>query len=94
MARLNVGSVELGDFDIDWFTVASRLMGRSLRANLASVMSYYVRRKLPEFKELLAYTAKKHGISEDECFDLLRKGAELPPLVDDFDDNQPEILED
>lgn len=94
MAKLNVGSIELGDYDKDWFIVASKLMGRSVRANLASVTSFYVRRRVSEFKELLAYTAKKHGISEDECFELLRKNLQLPPPVDGFDEAEPELPED
>jgi|GEM_PF-6720618 len=90
MAKINVGSVDLSDFDKDWFLVASKLMERSLRANLASVTSFYIRRNISAFKELLAYKAKKHGISEDECFQLLLSGKELPPQIEGFDDFQPQ----
>ncbi|MHC0068439.1 hypothetical protein ACWATR_37180 [Nostoc sp. UIC 10890] len=91
MPKLNVGSIELGDFDRDWFIVASKLLGRSVRANLASVTAFYIRRRTQEFKELLAYTAKKHGISEDECFQILLSGKELPPPVAGFDEAPPEV---
>jgi len=95
MAKLNVGSINLSDFDKDWFLVVSRLMERSVRANLASVTSFYIRRNIGAFRELLAYTAKKHGITEDECFEiLLSPKRQLPPPVDGFDESEPEIPED
>ncbi|MBG1265509.1 hypothetical protein [Nostoc sp. WHI] len=95
MAKLNIGSIDLSDFDKDWFLVVSRLMERSVRANLASVTSFYIRRNIGAFRELLAYTAKKHGITEEECFQiLLSPKGELPPAVDGFEDPQPDINED
>ncbi len=93
MAKLNVGSLDLSDFDKDWFLVASKLMERSVRANLASVTSFYIRRNIDAYRELLAYTARKRGITEDECFDLLLKNEPLPPILDDFEEMSPNIGE-
>ncbi|MHC5856179.1 hypothetical protein [Nostoc sp.] len=94
MAKLNVGSIDLSDFDKDWFLVVSKLMERSIRANLASIASFYIRRNIGAFKELLAYKAKKHGISEDECFEILLNNGEFPLPIVSFLEEPPEINEE
>lgn len=94
MAKINIGSIDLSDFDKDWFLVVSKLMERSVRANLASVVSFYIRRNQPQHRELLAYTAKKHGITEDECFALILANQPLPPPIANFQDSQPQIEEE
>ncbi|MEH1856129.1 MAG: hypothetical protein V7L11_31700 [Nostoc sp.] len=94
MAKLNVGSIDLSDFDKDWFLVVSKLMERSIRANLASIASFYIRRNIVAFKELLAYKAKKHGISEAECFEILLNNGEFPPPIVSFLEEPPEINEE
>ena len=78
MAKLNLGQVDLGDFDRDWFIVMSRLRGASTRANASSVLGYYVRRRINEYKEMLAYTARKYGLTEDECFDRILNDPKFP----------------
>jgi hypothetical protein len=86
MPKINVGSIDLADYDKDWFLVVSKLMERPVRANLASVVSFYIRRNGEPHKQLLAYKAKKHGITEDECFKLLLTNTPLPPAIDGFDE--------
>ncbi|MCC5611084.1 hypothetical protein LC612_31115 [Nostoc sp. CHAB 5834] len=91
MAKINVGSLDLSDFDKDWFIVSSNLMERSVRANLASVVTFYIRRNIEAHKELLAYAARKHGITEDECFKRLLAGEKLPQPIEGFNEQPPQI---
>ena len=91
MPKLNFGSIDLGDHDRDWFIAMSKLGGRSIRANLSSVVGYYVRRRKSEYQEILAYTAKKYGLTPDECFQRLLKGEDLGKPVDGFDEPPPEV---
>ena len=93
MAKLSLGQIDLGDFDKDWFIVMSRLGGKSIRSNASSVLGFYVRRRLNEYKEMLGYTARKHGLTEEECFNLLLKDEPLPPPIDDFNEMPPNIGE-
>lgn len=94
MARLNLGSIDLGDHDRDWFVVMSKLGGRSTRANLSSVVGYYVRRRKAEYQEILSYTARKYGLTEDECFQKLLKDEPLGNPVDDFSESEPEVTDE
>jgi hypothetical protein len=94
MPDLNIGSIPMGDHDRDWFTVMSRLGGRSLRANASSVLGYYVRRRKEEYQEILAYTAKKYGLTPDECFQKLLKGDDLGKPVEGFDEAPPEVKDE
>lgn len=94
MPDLNIGSIPMGDHDRDWFTVMSRLGGRSLRANASSVLGYYVRRRKGEYQEMLEYTAKKYGLTPDECFAKLLKGDDLGKPVDGFDEAPPEVSDE
>jgi hypothetical protein len=94
MARLNLGSVELGDFDRDWFIVMSRLGGKSTRANASSVIGFYVRRRIDQYREMLTYTARKYGITEDEVFHRLLNDQELGTPVQGFSEPPPELAED
>lgn len=82
MANLNTGSVSMGEHDRDWLIVMSRLTGRSIRANISSILGYYVRRRKPEYEEILRYTARKYGITEEECFQRLLKGESLGEPID------------
>ena len=94
MPKLNIGSFDLGDHDRDWFIVMSRLGDRSIRANLSSVVGYYVRRRKQEYGEILAYTARKYGLTEDECFQRLLKDESLGTPVADFAEPEPQLSED
>jgi hypothetical protein len=94
MPKLNFGSIDLGDHDRDWFIVMSRLGGRSIRANLSSVVGFYVRRRKEEYAEILEYTSKKYGMTRDECFQRLLKGEDLGSPVDGFEEPVPEIGDD
>lgn len=87
-------SIDLGDHDRDWFIVMSRLGKRSIRANLQSVVGYYVRRRKPEYQEILTYTAKKYGLTEDECFQRLLKGESLGEPIADFTEPEPTAEDD
>jgi hypothetical protein len=91
MAKLSLGQIDLGDFDRDWFIVMSRLGGKSIRSNASSVLGFYVRRRLNEYKEMLGYTARKHGLTEEECFALLLKDQELPAPIEGFSEMPPNI---
>lgn len=77
MADLNIGKIPLGEHDSDWFRVMSALGGRAIRVNAASVIGYYVRRRKEEYTEILRYTAEKHGLTPEECFQRLLKGEPL-----------------
>lgn len=87
-------SIDLGDHDRDWFVVMSRLGNRSIRANLQSIVGYYVRRRKTEYQEMLVYTAKKYGLTEDECFQRLLKGESLGEPVADFSESEPIVKDD
>lgn len=94
MPKLNFGSFELGDHDRDWFIVMSRLGSRSIRANLSSVVGYYVRRRKQEYQEILDYTARKYGLTSDECFQRLLKDESLGNPIDGFSEPMPEIKDE
>ncbi|NER95076.1 MAG: hypothetical protein F6J86_14770 [Symploca sp. SIO1B1] len=94
MARLNLGSIDLGDHDQDWFVVMSKLRGRSTRANLSSVVGHYVRRHKEEYREILTYTARKYGLTEKECFQRLLKGDDLGEPLEDFSESEPIISDE
>jgi hypothetical protein len=85
MGRMNVGSFELGDHDSDWFLVMSRLGGRSVRANLSSVVAFYVRRRKAEYEGILNYTARRYGLTTDACFQRLLKGEDLGEPVEGWE---------
>jgi hypothetical protein len=69
----------------------SRLSDRSIRGNLSVIVGYYVRRRKKEYEELLQYTARKYGLTTDECFQKLLRGESLGEPVDGFTDPAPEI---
>jgi hypothetical protein len=94
MPKLNVGSFDLGDHDRDWFIVMSRLGDRSIRANLSSVVGYYVRRRKSEYEAILDYTARKYGLTPEECFKKLLNGEDLGKPVDGFSEPPPEVPEE
>lgn len=87
MESLNVGSLPLGEHDADWFKVMTAVSNSSLRVKVASVVSYYVRRRKPEYIEIVQYTANKHGLTFDECFHRLLKGESLGKVVEGFEVN-------
>jgi hypothetical protein len=78
MARLNLGSVDLSDFDRDWFVVVSRLRNASARANASFVLADDISRKIDHYKEMLSHTARKYGLTEDDCFERLLNDPKFP----------------
>ncbi|MGK7927609.1 MAG: hypothetical protein AB4290_20610 [Spirulina sp.] len=94
MADLNLGRISMGDHDLDWFLVMCRLRDRSIRANVANVLSYYVQRRKKEYEEMLSYTARKYGLTESELFHKLLNNEELGEPVEDFYELPPEMGEE
>lgn len=91
MPDLKIGSIPLGEHDLDWFTVMSKLGNRSIRANAGSVIGFYVRRRKDEYREILAYTARKYGLTEGEVFRRILNNEDLGEVVEDFEAMPPEI---
>jgi hypothetical protein len=83
MARLNLGSVDLGDFERDWFIVMSRLRNTSTRGNASAIIEAYVKQNLDEYKERLAYTARKYGLTEEECFNQILTNPKFPETLEE-----------
>jgi hypothetical protein len=93
MVDLNIGSVSLGEHDHDWYRVMCKLGGRSIRANTSSVLGYYVRRRKDEYQAILEYTARKYGLTPDECFQRLLNDISLGEPVAGFDEQPPSVDE-
>jgi len=74
---LNLGNLPLGDHDADWFRAMSGASNSSLRVKAASVLSYFIRRRKDEYREIIQYTANKYGLSFSECFNKLKEGEDL-----------------
>ncbi|NJL02968.1 MAG: hypothetical protein HC838_01880 [Spirulinaceae cyanobacterium RM2_2_10] len=94
MPRLNLGSVDLGDHDHDWLVVMTRLSGRSVRQNVSALLEHHVRSRKNEYEAMLKYTARKHGMTEQECFYRLLNNFELGPPVNDFAELPPTLPSD
>ena len=84
MDSLNIGSVNLGDHDVDWFKVMSAVTHQSVRSKAGSILGYYVRKRKEEYREIIQYTANKYGLSFDECFNKLKNGEPLGDPLDYF----------
>jgi hypothetical protein len=87
-------SIDLGDHDRDWFVVISKLGNRSIRANLSRLVSCYVRSHKTEYQEILGYTARKYGLTEQECFQKLLKNESLGNPIENFGEIPPEISDE
>ena len=87
-------SIDLGDHDRDWFLVMCKLGNRSIRANLSSVVGCYVRRRKEEYKEILAYAARKYGLTEDECFERLLNNQDLGEPKQNFSEPEPTLKDE
>jgi hypothetical protein len=94
MTDINLGTVPLGDHDADWFKVMCRLSNRSLRANAASVLGYYIRRRKSEYVEILSYTARKYGLTVDEAFKRLLNDESLGEPIANFSEAPPLLIDD
>ena len=94
MTDINLGTVPMGDHDADWFKVMCKLSNRSLRANAASVLGFYVRRHKSEYVEILTYTARKHGLTPDEVFRRLLNDEPLGEPLVNFRESPPLLIED
>lgn len=66
--RLNIGSIDLGEVDHDRFKVMIDMSAESARAKVSNIVSYFVRNRWGQYKEMLEYEAVKHGLTFDECF--------------------------
>lgn len=87
--EINLGSVKLGDFNKDWLIVASKLSGRSVRANVISIIGFYLQRQQEKYEKHLEYTAKKYGLTRDECFYRLLNDLDLGDPVNPSDPFKP-----
>jgi hypothetical protein len=90
MAELKVGSVPLGQYDLDHFLVMTRLARGSIRANVGSILTNYVRRKWGEYENILWYTAEKGGISKDECYKRLLEGESVAQILGEPTQMEPD----
>lgn len=85
MANLNIGTVSLGDHDSDWLKAMAQATGSSMRSKVTSALSYYVRTHKEEYKIIIEYTARKHGLTFSDCFHRLRSNQDLGSPVSNFD---------
>jgi hypothetical protein len=90
MSDLKVGSVPLGEYDHDHFLVMTRLKKVSTRANVATLITCYVRQKWDEYENILRYTANKAGISEEECYQILLSGTSVDQLLGEPTPTEPD----
>ncbi len=90
MSKLSLGQIDLGDYDRDWFVVMSKLDGKSTRANVSSVLGRYVKQNRADYQLMLDYTARKHGLTTDECFRRLLNDEDLGVPIPDFKEPTPE----
>lgn len=74
---IRLSTVPLNDHDADWLTVMANASETSLRQKVASVLSYYVRRRKDQYVQMVQYLADKHGLTFEECFHKLRRGEDL-----------------
>lgn len=79
--RLNIGSIDLGEVDHDRFKVMVDMTAESVRAKVSSIVSYFVRNRWSQYKEMLEYEAVKHQLTFEECFErhLNSQSLEDPP---------------
>lgn len=77
MARVNIGTIDLNDYDRDWLAVIAALDGMSARATVANAVASHIKQARQEYMEVLEYTARKHGLTVDECFQKLLSGDKL-----------------
>lgn len=66
--RLNIGSIDLGEVDHDRFKVMVDMTAESARAKVSSIVSFFVRNRWEQYKEMLQYEAAKHELTFEECF--------------------------
>ncbi len=78
MPRLNTGSVDLSEDEIDWLKVICNLSGTSLRAQLSQILSGHIVRFKPHYSRKVAYVARKYGLTWEEAFQRLTLGQ--PPF--------------
>ena len=84
MAHLNLGQTPVSDQAHDWFRAMSNACGWSARSKISGMIEDYVRDNMAEFAETIGYAARKHGMSFDEAFDLLRRDQPLGEPVEGF----------
>ena len=87
--RLNIGSIDLGETDHDRFKVMIAMTAESARAKVSSIVSYFVRNRWAQYKEMIEYEATKHGLTFDECF---ARYLNNQPLEDPAEESVPVII--
>ena len=81
MPKLNVGSTDQSEDEIDWIAVACNLQGESTRAKIGQIVTSYLLRCKPYYSKKVDYLARKSGLTWEQCFVLLRKKA--PPFTEE-----------
>ena len=89
--EIKLGSINVGDHNADWFRVMAKLSGRSVRANTASVIAFYVQRQQAKYERMLKHTSRKYGLTPDECFRRLLNDEDLGEPMKDFSEDAPLI---
>ena len=84
MAQINLGTVPLSDRDHDYIRAMSTVCGWSVRSKMSVILEDFVRANLAEFRDVIEYSARKHGLSFEEAFDRLRRGEGLGEPLDHF----------
>lgn len=77
MPDLNVGTVSLGDHDLEFYKAMAGITDESIRGKTASVISSFVRRYKAEYKANFQFAATKYGLSLKECFWRANRGVSL-----------------
>ncbi len=84
MPRFQVGSVDLAEDEIDWLKAVINLNSTSARAQVGQILQGHLLRFKPHYKRKISYTARKYGLTFDECFKRLVAGSlEGLPVVEE-----------
>ncbi len=84
MAEINLGSTPLSDKDHDWFRAMASAYGWTIRTKISEILKDFIHENMEEFVEVVAYSARKHGLTFDEAFHRLRNKEELGDPRPDF----------
>lgn len=72
MPKLNVGTIDLTEDEIDWLKAIGNLSGESVRAQLRQIIKGHLIRFKPQYSKQVAYLARKYGLTFEETFRLLQ----------------------
>lgn len=108
MPKINPGQVQIGLYDLDHFRVITALTRGSVSANIGSIITRYNREMWPKYQPILAYTAKRLGMGEEELFARLRAGQTVDDVIKEkgldlsevrmdsdsvYSDEEPKVIE-